>query len=121
MTYVQGFLLPVKTDKKTSYREIAEKSWALFKEYGATSFCEGWGSDVPEGEVTSFPMAVKKQDDETVVFSWIVWPDKASCDACLATMNEDPRWADFMTHFEGVVDMKRVIFGGFEPLVFQTA
>jgi len=117
MTYVQGFLAPVKTAKKADYKEIAEKSWALFKEYGALSCCENWGADVPDGEVTSFPMAVKKEADETVVFSWIVWPDKATADACMATMESDPRWEETMPNAGEVFSLKRMIFGGFEPLV----
>ncbi|MBO6891754.1 MAG: DUF1428 domain-containing protein [Roseibium sp.] len=117
MAYVQGFLAPVKTDKKAEYKEIAEKSWALFKEYGALSCCEAWGEAVPDGEVTSFPMAVKKEADETVVFSWIIWPDKATADACVATMEEDPRWEEAMPNAGEVFSLKRMVFGGFEPLI----
>lgn len=117
MTYVQGFLLPVKTARKADYKEIAEKSWGLFKEYGALSCCEAWGTAVPDGKVTSFPMAVKKEDDETVVFSWIVWPDQKTADACMATMESDPRWKEVMPNANEIMGMKRMIFGGFEPLV----
>ncbi|MHA7775063.1 DUF1428 domain-containing protein [Roseibium sp. M-1] len=117
MTYVQGFLAPVKTAKKTEYVEIAEKSWLLFKEYGALHCCENWGFDVPDGKVTSFPMAVKKEADETVVFSWIVWPDKETADACVATMGTDPRWDEAMGNASEVFSMQRMIFGGFETLV----
>lgn len=117
MTYIQGFLAPVKTAKKAEYTEIAEKSWALFREYGALGCCESWGTDVPGGEVTSFPMAVKKEDDETVVFSWIIWPDKATADACVATMESDLRWETAMPNASEVFSLKRMIFGGFVPLI----
>lgn len=117
MTYIQGFLAPVKTARKADYKEIAEKSWVLFREYGALGCCEGWGVDVPEGSVTSFPMAVKKEADETVVFSWIVWPDKATADACMATMESDPRWEQAMPDAGEVFGLKRLVFGGFEPLI----
>jgi len=120
MTYVQGFLVPVKTDAKAAYREITETSWEMFKDYGATGICEAWGTDVPDGEVTSFPLAVKKEANETVVFSWIIWPDKATCDTCMATMEKDPRWAGFMDKFGSVADMKRMVFGGFEPLLHHS-
>ncbi|MET1413221.1 DUF1428 domain-containing protein [Roseibium sp. HPY-6] len=118
MTYVQGFLAPVKTSKKADYVEIAQRSWALFKEYGALSTCEAWGDSVPDGEVTSFPMAVKKEADETVVFSWIVWPDKETYDAAFLKMQGDPRWEEAMPNANEVFNMKRMIFGGFEP-IFQ--
>ena len=117
MTYIQGFLAPVKTARKADYKVIAEKSWALFKEYGALGCCESWGVDVPDGEVTSFPMAVKKEADETVVFSWIIWPDKATADACAAKMAEDPRWEEAMPNAAEVFSLKRMMFGGFEPLL----
>ncbi|GAA0780841.1 DUF1428 domain-containing protein [Roseibium denhamense] len=116
MAYVQGFLTPVKTSKKAEYAEIAEKSWALFKEYGALSTCEAWGVDVPDGEVTSFPMAVKAETGETVVLSWIIWPDKETADACMGKMPEDPRWEEVMPNAGEVFSLKRMMFGGFEPI-----
>jgi Protein of unknown function (DUF1428) len=48
----------------------------IFKEHGALKFVECWGDDVPDAKLTSFPMAVKRKDDETVVFSWIIWPSR---------------------------------------------
>ena len=58
------------------YKKHAEAAAVVFKEHGALKFVECWGDDVPEGKVTSFPMAVKRKDDETVVFSWIIWPSR---------------------------------------------
>jgi len=117
MAYVQGFLAPVKTAKKAEYLEIAEKSWALFREYGALSSCEAWGTDVQDGKETSFPLAVKLAEDETVVFSWIVWPDKQTAEACMAKMEEDPRWEQAMPNAADVFSLKRMIYGGFEPIL----
>ena len=54
---------------------------AVFKEHGALAVVECWGDDVPEGKLTSFPMAVKREPDETVVFGWIVWPSRELRDA----------------------------------------
>ncbi|WP_420412446.1 DUF1428 domain-containing protein [Roseibium sp.] len=117
MTYVQGFLAPVKSAKQQEYKEIAEKSWMLLKEYGAVGCCEAWGMDVPDGEVTSMPMAVKKEDDETVVFAWVTWPDKETADTAMGKMEQDPRWGEFMPSAGEVFNLKRTIFGGFEPLL----
>ena len=69
MSYVDGFVTPVPTNKQEAYRKHAEQTAVLFKEYGATGVVECWGDDVPEGKVTSFPMAVKCEPSETVVFS----------------------------------------------------
>lgn len=71
MNYVDGFVTPVLSANREAYRKHAESVASLFREHGATSVVECWGDDVPEGKVTSFPMAVKCEPSETVVFSWI--------------------------------------------------
>ena len=115
MTYVDGFVAAVPTANRQAYREHAEKAARLFKEFGALSVVECWGDDVPEGKVTSFPMAVQRKPDETVVFSWIVWPSRQARDEGMKKSMEDPR----MNHdpknmpFDG----QRMIFGGFEIIV----
>jgi hypothetical protein len=76
MDYVDGFVAAVPTANREIYRQHAEKAAAVFKEHGALSVVECWGDDVPEGKLTSFPMAVQRQADETVVFSWITGPSK---------------------------------------------
>lgn len=68
MSYVDGFVVAVPSANKDVYKKHAEAAAAVFKEYGALNSVECWGDDVPEGEVTSFPMAVKCKNDETVVF-----------------------------------------------------
>lgn len=76
MSYVDGFVAAVPTANKEEFRQHAEGAAVVFKEHGALKVVECWGDDVPEGEVTSFPMAVKCNSDETVVFSWILWPSR---------------------------------------------
>jgi uncharacterized protein YbaA (DUF1428 family) len=92
---------------------MAEKALAIFKDHGALHATECWGDDVPEGKVTSFPLAVKRQDNETVVFSWVEWPSKDVRDTGMKKVMEDPRMTMDNMPFDG----KRMIFGGFEPLV----
>ena len=114
-TYTDGFVTAVPTAKREEYRLHAEKFAALFKEHGALRVVECWGNDVPEGKLTSFTMAVKRQDDETVVFSWIEWPSKAVRDERWKKLMADPRMQPGATlaPFDG----KRVIYGGFEVLL----
>lgn len=97
------------------YRLHAEEAARIFREHGALSFVECWGDDVPDCEVTSFPMAVKCAEDETVCFSWVVWPSKAVRDEAMPKIMEAARRM-FETHpmpFDG----KRMIHGGFEMIV----
>jgi uncharacterized protein YbaA (DUF1428 family) len=114
MSYIDGFVIPVPTGKKEAYRDMAAKAVPLFMEYGATRVVECWGDDVPDGKVTDFKGAVKAEPDETVVFSWIVWPSKEVRDAANKRMMDDPRMKmpDDMP-FDG----KRMIMGGFAILL----
>jgi uncharacterized protein YbaA (DUF1428 family) len=112
MTYVTGFLTPVRAENKDRYIASARQAWPLFKEYGALSQIENWGEDVPDGTTTSFPMAVKLEPGEAVVFSWLVWPDKATADAAWGKMMEDPRMKDMDMPFDG----KRMMWGGFQTI-----
>ena len=114
MSYVDGFVLAVPKANKEAYREMAEKGWALFKEFGATHHVECWEDDVPDGKLTDFRRAVQAKADEAVVFSWVAYPSKEIRDANKKMMS-DPRmkeWGDKMP-FDG----KRMIYGGFAPIL----
>jgi uncharacterized protein YbaA (DUF1428 family) len=115
MNYIDGYVIPVPTANRDTYRRVAEAAATVFKENGALGVVECWGDDVPEGKLTSFPMAVQRKDDETVVFSWITWPSKAVRDAGMKKAMEDPRLTAGMDPMP--FDGKRMIFGGFEVLV----
>src|SRR5262245_28906186 len=81
MPYVDGFVVPVPKSKIDAYREMANKAGAIWREHGALEFRECIADDVKVGEVTSFPRSVIMKDDETVVFSWIVYESRAARDA----------------------------------------
>ena len=115
MTYVDGFVVAVPTANRDVYREHAAKASVVFKEYGALSFVECWGDDVPDGEVTSFPMAVKCKPDETVVFSWVTWPSRQVRDEGMKKVMADPRVQPDVNPMP--FDGKRMIYGGFETIV----
>lgn len=115
MSYIDGFVAAVPTANREIYREHAAQAAILFKEHGALRVVEGWGDDVPDGKVTSFPMAVKRQPDETVVFAWIEWPSKAVRDEGMARAASDPRMPrdPKSMPFDGM----RLIYGGFATLL----
>ena len=109
--YFQGFVIPVKTGNKQAYLDMAKKAAAIFAEYGATRSVECWGDDVMDGKITDLRKAVQASDDETVVFSWVCWPDKATCDAAAGKIMTDDRMRpDGPMPFDG----QRLIYAGFE-------
>ena len=115
MAYVDGFVIPVPKSKVEDYKAMAQTGLEVWKDHGAIGYWETLGDDVPLGEVTSFPRAVQARDDEVVVFSWIVYPDKATRDACMAKVMADPRMKGQMEDMP--FDGKRMIFGGFIPFI----
>jgi uncharacterized protein YbaA (DUF1428 family) len=114
MSYIDGCVTAVPTKNKQLYLKHATAAAAVFEEHGALSMVECWGDDVPEGKETSFPMAVKSKDDETVVFSWITWPSKEIRNKGMDKVMKDPRMQPETNPMP--FDGKRMIFGGFEVL-----
>ncbi|HDZ49223.1 hypothetical protein LCGC14_0185850 [marine sediment metagenome] len=113
--YIDGFVAAVPNANKPQFLEHARAAAVVFKEHGALRVVECWGDDVPEGEVTSFTMAVKRKDDETVIFSWIEWPSRAVRDEAMPKVMQDPRLQ--METNPMPFDGKRVIYGGFTSII----
>ncbi|CAN5802553.1 hypothetical protein BH11PSE8_BH11PSE8_10470 [soil metagenome] len=115
LSYIDGYVIAVQTVNKESYLEHARIAAALFKEAGATAVVENWGDDVPEGQLTSFPMAVQRKADETVVFSWTVWPSREVRNEGMKNLMTDPRLQAMAASMP--FDGKRMIYGGFEMIL----
>jgi uncharacterized protein YbaA (DUF1428 family) len=113
MSYIDGFVAPVREENKEAYREMAAKASKIFLEFGATGVVEGWGNDVPHGKVTDFYRAVQGEDGENVVFSWILWPSKEVRDSGWQKVMADERMKNHDMPFDG----KRMFWGGFETIV----
>jgi uncharacterized protein YbaA (DUF1428 family) len=123
MAYIDGFVIACPQANKQKFIDHANTADSMFIEMGALRVVECWGDDIPEGTTTDFRMAVKAEPDEAVLFSWIEWPDKDTRDAAMAKMTEmmndpskvDPRMdpAKNPMPFDG----KRLIFGGFTPVL----
>jgi len=117
MSYVDGFVVPVPVKNLAAYRRLAKKAGKIWREFGALDYKEWIGDDVPVGKLTSFPRSVKVKRGETVVFSWIVYKSRADRDRINAKVMKDPRLADMMDPKKMPFDGKRLIYGGFKPLV----
>ncbi len=113
MSYIDGFVAAVPAANKDAYLKHAREALPMFKDLGAIRMVECWGDDVPDGKVTDFRRAVQAKEDEVVIFSWIEWKSKEARNAAMKKMMEDPRMKDMKMPF----DAKRMIFGGFEPIL----
>ena len=114
MTYIAGFVIPVTPENKQAYRQVAEDTLHLFKEFGATRQVETWQDDVSAGKVTDYYRAVDAVEGEAMVFSWIEYPNQAVAQKANEQIMVDPRmdaYADKMP-FDGA----RMIYGGFEVI-----
>ena len=117
MPYISGYLVPVPETAREEYLKAAQLMGALMLKYGATRVVESWGTNTPDGKTTSFPMAVKLEPGEVVVFSWAEWPSKDVADEGEKLMMEDEAINEVPMPFDG----KRLIFGGFETIFDERA
>ncbi len=117
MSYIDGFVAAVPQENKQAYLDHARAALPLFKDHGATRMVENWGDDVPEGKVTDFHRSVQKKDSEAVLFSWIEWPSKDVRNTGMKALMEDERMKALAMPFDG----RRMIFGGFTPIVEEGA
>jgi len=119
MTYVEGFVVAVPTANKEAYRKHAAEAAPIFREFGAARMVEAWGDDVSRGKVTDFYGAVQAKEDESVVFSWFEYPDRATRDAANERMTSDPRMKEMGEQMP--FDGQRMIFSGFDSFIDERA
>jgi uncharacterized protein YbaA (DUF1428 family) len=113
--YVDGFVVPVPKKNIEAYKAFSETAGKIWKELGALEYIECVADDVNSGKVTSFPQAVKLEDDEVVVFSWIVYPSREERDRIIAAVMNDQRLK--MEPKSMPFDGMRMFFGGFKVLL----
>lgn len=114
MSYIQGFVIPVRATNKAAYRKMAEESAPIFTDHGAQRIVECWGDDVPNGDTTDMYRAVAAENGEHVVFSWIDWESKQACDSAHDKMMTDERMQNPPN--EMPFDGMRMIYTGFESV-----
>ena len=112
--YTDGFVVPVPEGRTDDYQKLAAKMAKVFRSHGANRVVEALSNDVDKGEVTDFYRAVKAEDGEKVVFSFIEWPDKATRDEAWKKIMEDESLKpEGDMPFSG----QRMFWGGFEPIL----
>jgi uncharacterized protein YbaA (DUF1428 family) len=117
VAYVDGIVVPVPKKNLAAYRRMATKIGKVWLEHGAIEYKECVADDVKPGKWTSFPQAVKLKSDEVVVFSYITYKSRAARDRAVAKVMKDPRLAKMMNPKAMPFDGKRMIWGGFKPIV----
>ena len=117
MSYVDGFLVPVRKNKVATYRRMAAKAGKIWREHGALEFRECIADDVKWGKRTSFPRSVKQKTGETMFLSYIVYKSRADRDRVNAKVMKDKRLAKMMEVKDLPFDAKRMIWGGFKTVV----
>jgi uncharacterized protein YbaA (DUF1428 family) len=115
MSYVDGFILPLPKGKEDEYRKLAETFAKKAQDQGAIGTVEALGDGLEHGHTTDFYKAVQATDDENVVFSFILWPDKEVRDRGWEKIMADP---DMQPGAQPMpFDGKRMFWGGFNPLL----
>ncbi len=114
--YVNTYIIAVPETKKDEYVRIAKLYAEVAKDFGAVEVCENWEREVPDGEHTDYRRAVNAEPGEKIVVSWVIWPDRETGAKAHKGMLEDQRMAS-MTDMP--FDGKRMILGGFEPIVYE--
>ena len=115
MTYIDGYLIPVPAARRDEYVALARRAAPVFRRYGALRVVEAWGDDVPDGKLTSFPLATRAEPGEAVVFAWVEWPSRAARDEGMQKAMQDPFFAGDGSDMP--FDGKRMMWGGFEAIV----
>ena len=115
MSYIDGFILPLKDASLEEYTRLAETFATKARANGAIGSLEAIGDGLEHGHTTDFFRAVQAEDGENVVFSFVVWPDKATRDAGWEKIMADP---DMQPGAQPMpFDSKRMFWGGFKPFV----
>ncbi|MEO6434085.1 MAG: DUF1428 domain-containing protein [Sphingomicrobium sp.] len=115
MSYIDGIILPLRDEHLDEYKIGAEKFARKAKEQGAIGSFEALGDGLEHGKVTDFYKSVQAEDGENVVFSFVLWPDKATRDKGWEKLMADPEMQpdQMPMPFDG----KRMFWGGFKPFV----
>jgi uncharacterized protein YbaA (DUF1428 family) len=114
--YVDGFVIPVPRTRLEDYKKMAVLGSQVWRDHGALEYRECISEDVKPGQLTSFPQSVDLQEDELIVFAYIVFESREHRDKVNALAMNDPRFAS-MDPNDMPFDPKRMIYGGFEVIV----
>lgn len=134
MAYVDGYLIPVRRDRREAYEAFSAKVAAIYREHGALRVVDCWMDEEPQSSeafhaegaraaldeaseaARSFRTAAGAEPDEAVVLSWTEWPDRTARDAGLARALADPRLQPGEND-EVIFEGRRLVSGGFAVIL----
>lgn len=117
MSYVDGFVIPINKKKMPAYVKMARKAGKIWMEHGAEAYFECVGDDINPSFGMPFPKLAKAKDGETVMFSFVVYKNKAQRDRVNKKIMADPRIAALCDPREMPFEVKRMAYGGFKAVV----
>ena len=101
MSYIDGFILPIRDDKLAEYTPIAETFARKAKALGAIGSMEAIGDGLEHGHTTDFYKSVHAEEGENVIFSIVIWLDKPTDDNGWEKIMADPEgsfiWYELMS------------------------
>ncbi|WP_282081426.1 DUF1428 domain-containing protein [Aquimarina algiphila] len=119
--YIDGFALPIPQNHLDEYKHVAETVAKIWKEHGALAYFEYVGEDLMFEGTRTFPELLDAKEDEVIVFGWVVFDSKAARDLANQKVAKDARMNNLIAPLTDpskmIFDAKRMVYGGFQPLV----
>lgn len=119
--YIDGFVLPIPQKHLNEYRQVAEKVAEIWKEYGALAYFEYIDDDLKLEGTLSFSEVVTVNEEEVIIFGWVVFPSREIRDRANEQVPNDSRMNDLVAPLTDpsrmIFDAERMVYGGFKPLV----
>ena len=115
--YIDGFVLPIPKERLKEYKRVAEAVAEIWNEHGALDYCEYVGDDMTLEGTRSFTDAAASTENEVIVFGWVAFASREARDLANKKVASDPRMVDLVDGSNTGFDARRMVYGGFKPLV----
>jgi uncharacterized protein YbaA (DUF1428 family) len=126
MSYVDGFVIPIQKKNIKAYKKMALLGGKMWMKHGALQYWECVGNDLnvsmnpekPKEKANLFGKKFNLKNNETVLFSFIIYKSKAHRDEVNKKVMKDP--AMNMEGFDMKdmpFDVKKMLYAGFKPIV----
>jgi len=115
--YIDGFVLPIPSDRLDEYTQIVEQVAQIWKEHGALDYREFVGDDLNLEGTRSFKDLVDASEGDAIVFGWVLFASLEARNLANEKVSADPRMMDLIESSNTGFDALKMAYGGFRPLV----